>query len=104
MSGTTMGWIAANLDGAAAMRRDAGKLTKPILLLQAGKNEWSDAASQTEVCRAAKACEMAVLADSYHGILFETDSIRDAAFARTDSDGWKTLGPNDIIGVDIRAL
>jgi lysophospholipase len=78
----TYRWILASLNAVEAVLQSSSKLTLPILLLQADKDLHVPAPGQDLFCKTVPNCEKVVLANSFHEVLMETDSIRDFSLAK----------------------
>jgi lysophospholipase len=63
------------------IRKDAKKITSPVLVLQAGKDEYADTRAQDDFCANTKNCEKVVMAGAFHEVLIETNEIRDVALS-----------------------
>lgn len=83
LGGCTWGWVREALRATDAMRRDAGALRDPALLLQAGREELVDNAGQDEVAAGAARCRKQVVAEGKHELLLERDDLREEALAAT---------------------
>jgi len=67
------------------IRKNAKKFATPVLVLQAGKDEYADTEVQDDFCANIQNCEKVVLRGAFHEILIETDEIRDAALTKVRS-------------------
>jgi lysophospholipase len=64
------------------IRRDAGKITCPTLVLQAANDEYASRAAQDAFCARVARCRKVVLQGALHEVLIERDGIRDVALAK----------------------
>jgi lysophospholipase len=74
--GMTAGWLYQALIGTAQVRAEADKIVTPLLILQAGNDEFVDSTAQVQLCVQVKTCLLENLKEAKHEILMETDSIR----------------------------
>ena len=63
------------------VRKNAGKITSPTLVLQAEYDEYANRAAQDALSADIAKCKKVMLKGAYHEVLIETDSIRDEALA-----------------------
>jgi lysophospholipase len=76
MGGRSLGWFAAFFDASEAAARDAGKVTTPTLMLDAGQDKAVTAKAQTRVCEAMPACQEIRYPKAGHDLHMESDAIR----------------------------
>ena len=76
MGGRSLGWFAAFFDASEAAARDAGKVTIPTLMLDAGRDKMVTATPQTRVCDAMPACRETRYPNAGHDLHLESDAIR----------------------------
>ena len=67
------------------IRKNVKKITSPMLVLQAEKDEIADRAAQNEFCANSQNCEKLILPGAFHEVLIETDEIRDVALSKIRS-------------------
>lgn len=79
LGGVTYGWAFEVTKANRQMRARAVEMTLPILLLQAGKDQTVQNDGQDAFCQRARFCRKVLYKNSRHGMLNETDDIRDAA-------------------------
>lgn len=79
INGISWSWMRASLEATWIMREQAEKLEAPMLMLQAGKDNFVNTEGQDYVCAHAKSCLKVVFPQSMHAILAENDHIRDKA-------------------------
>lgn len=75
-------WMAEMERLGRRIRRDAGKIACPTLVLQAAKDEYASRAAQDAFCAHVARCRKIVLQGALHEVLFERDEIRDVALAQ----------------------
>lgn len=76
MGGRSLGWFAAFLDASEAAARDAGKLTIPTLMLDAGQDKAVTATPQTRICQLMPACREVRYPQAGHDLHMESDVLR----------------------------
>ena len=76
MGGRSLGWFAAFFDASEAAARDAGRVTTPTLMLDAGQDKAVTATPQTRVCEAMPACRETRYPKAGHDLHLETDAVR----------------------------
>ena len=59
------------------VRKNAGKISCPVLVFQAGHDEYARRRTQDRFIAGVVNCRSVMLDDAYHEILIETDAIRD---------------------------
>ena len=64
------------------VRRDAGQITCPTLVLQAADDEYASRTAQDAFCARVARCRKVVLQGALHEVLIERDGIRDVALAQ----------------------
>jgi len=64
------------------IRRDAGKIACPTLVLQAANDEYASRAVQDAFCAHVAKCQNVVLQGALHEVLIERDEIREVALAK----------------------
>lgn len=77
----TNGWLLESYKAMAAVAAQAGKVTVPILLLQAGQDKVVRAEGQDAFCRQAPHCQERVIPGARHELLMERDAIRTQTIA-----------------------
>lgn len=78
--GATLGWIRAAQDSIMELKsEDLLKVKIPILLLQAENDLLVSNPAQTEACRQLPQCELKIILESRHELLFESDKPRSQA-------------------------
>jgi lysophospholipase len=79
IDGVSFRWVQKSLEAGIDIRKNADKITTPILLFQAGKDVIVKLDGQDEFCKNAKICRIAFFPEARHEILMENDAIRDRA-------------------------
>jgi lysophospholipase len=77
--GITYQWLNTSLSSIVQLQDNRKILEFPILLMKAGKDAVVSSSAQDQFCKAQEQCQMVEFEDSYHGLLSEKDSIRNAA-------------------------
>jgi lysophospholipase len=81
IDGVSFRWVQKSLEEGIKIRKNAGKITTPILLFQAGNDVIVKLDGQDEFCARAKNCRIAYFPTARHEILMENDAIRDRALS-----------------------
>ncbi|MFL5813962.1 MAG: alpha/beta fold hydrolase [Bdellovibrionia bacterium] len=81
IDGVSFRWVQKSLEEGIKIRRNADKITTPILLFQAGNDVIVKLDGQDEFCKRTKNCRIAFFPTARHEILMENDAIRDRAFS-----------------------
>lgn len=76
MGGRSLGWFAAFFDASEAAARDAGRVTVPTLMLDAGQDKAVTATPQTRICQAMPACQETRYPAAGHDLHMESDAVR----------------------------
>jgi lysophospholipase len=90
IGGPTYGWVSQSDEATETLRRDAAKIKKPVLLLEAGADSVVAPEGQHEVCdkinsaHGAHACDLVVLEGSNHEGMIEIDATRREALEHID--------------------
>lgn len=81
VGGPTVHWVSTSLSATKKIRAFKREtFTIPVLVLQAGQDEWVKNSGEKLVCEKNKSCRIAIYPTAKHEILTEVDSIRDNAF------------------------
>ena len=80
--GVTNHWLRESLVAGQRAVREAGKITVPLLLLQAEQDSMVRLGAQDRFCRRAPECTRALIRGAKHEILIEEDNTRAEAIAR----------------------
>lgn len=83
--GVTNHWLRECLIAGVRAVKGAGKITVPLLLLQAEEDSITAAAAQDRFCRRARNCRKVVINGARHEILIERDDLRNEAIDRIKS-------------------
>jgi lysophospholipase len=81
IDGVSFRWVQKSLEEGIKIRKNADKITTPILLFQAGNDVIVKLDGQDEFCKRAKNCRIAFFPTARHEILMENDAIRDRALS-----------------------
>jgi lysophospholipase len=84
IGGPSNGWVAAAIVGTRTIREHPGKIETPILMLQAGMDEFVENEALSQFCLNQKACHSFQFSGAKHEILMEEDPIRNLAFDKID--------------------
>jgi lysophospholipase len=79
--GPTYRWLRESLAATRRARREAGVITIPVLMLQAGRDARVEPRGQDEACARMGDCTRVRFPEARHEILMERDRIRDRALA-----------------------
>jgi lysophospholipase len=87
LGGVTINWLAQALKASDNIFNDIGKITPPVLMMQASEECLVDNSAQNEFCQQLhnanpKAClngKPKVISGAYHELFFELDEFRDVA-------------------------
>jgi lysophospholipase len=80
--GVTNHWLRESLIAGHRAVREAGKISVPLLVLQAGQESIVRSSAQNRFCRKARRCTMMRMTGAKHEILIERDPIRNEAITR----------------------
>jgi lysophospholipase len=80
--GITNHWLRESLNAGQRAVRRAGKITVPLLLLQAEQDSIVRLGAQNRFCRRAPRCTKVLIPGAKHEILIERDDLRTEAIAR----------------------
>jgi lysophospholipase len=80
--GVTNHWLRESLNAGYLAVREAGKITAPLLLLQAEQDRIVRLGAYDRFCRQAQRCTKVLMRGAKHEILIEQDDIRAEAIAR----------------------
>jgi len=78
LGGVTYGWGHEVVKATRKMRNEARLLTMPVVIYQAGQDQVVMNNAQDQVCNGAPRCRLVRFEQARHGILNETDDVRDA--------------------------
>lgn len=81
VGGPTYRWVQEVCRATRLMRAEAGRLTKPLLVLQASRDRVVVNAAQDEVVARAPRARKVVIHDALHELLLESDALRDGVLA-----------------------
>ena len=76
MGGRSLGWFAAFFDASEAAARDAGRVTAPTLMLDAGQDKAVTATPQAKICGAMPVCQETRYPNAGHDLHMESDAVR----------------------------
>jgi lysophospholipase len=81
LGGPSIGWVVQACEAGERARRDAGRITIPVLVIQAGADDVVTPEGQREFCARMNAsrlgsCQFEVIPDAYHELFIENDRFR----------------------------
>jgi lysophospholipase len=76
MSGPSNNWVRTTLAATWDRNEIANKIKTPVLLFQATQDYYADPEGQNSFCSSTKYCKCEVVANSYHDIFMEKDTVR----------------------------
>lgn len=82
MGGPTQRWLHESLNAGRSAERAAGRVRVPVIVFQAGLDDFVRPGAQERACRCMPDCELELLPAARHEIFFESDSVRDKAVRR----------------------
>ncbi len=82
MGGPTQQWLRESLNAGQGAERAAAKVRVPVLMLQAGLDDFVRRGAQERACGRMPDCEVHLLPAARHEIFIESDAIRDEAVRR----------------------
>ena len=75
LGGPSNQWVSTSVKATLEIRRFAGEVQAPILMLQASADDIVITSSQTSFCSSASKCQLSTFPGAYHEILMEAESI-----------------------------
>lgn len=80
-SGPSNGWVAAAISATWAAAELAPRITTPLLVLQAGADDFVGPDPQGTFCKLAPACQLLAFAGARHELFREVDAVREPLLA-----------------------
>jgi lysophospholipase len=82
MGGATQRWLRESMEAGRRAQRGAGQIRVPVILFQAGLDDFVKPGGQEHACRRMPDCELRLFPTARHEILMESDEIRNEAVGR----------------------
>ena len=80
LGGPTNRWLSESIWATWRAGWDAEKLTMPVILFQAGDDQYVKPGRQNSICAEAVNCQKVLIEGASHELLIESDSMRDVVF------------------------
>ncbi len=77
MGGPSVGWVKESLTSSHKIRKAFSRIMTPVIILQAGNDQWVKPDGQYIACQNSKSCELIHIPNAEHEMLMERDVIRD---------------------------
>jgi len=85
IGGVSYGWVYRALKATPKIVRKMKGITTPVLMFQAGRDQFLKSKGQNKGCGSTPTCSIRTFGDSQHEVLMERDVIRDSAMAAVEA-------------------